>query len=67
MMVADVLAAGRETVRVFVDHRMGCVGCPFASFETLAEAAAAHAIDPASLVDALVNAGHRTSTEGSSS
>lgn len=67
MLVADILARGDSFVRVFIDHRMGCVGCPFASFETVAEAAAAHALDPAALADALVSAGHRAPPGGSSS
>ena len=33
--VAEVLASWPQTARVFFRHRMACVGCPMASFETL--------------------------------
>lgn len=39
LIVADVLDYWPETVPVFLNRRMGCVGCTMASFETLAEAA----------------------------
>lgn len=33
--VADVLARCPRSTEVFLRHRMACVGCPMASFETL--------------------------------
>ena len=39
LIVADVLARWPETVPVFLNRRMGCVGCTMAPFEILAEVA----------------------------
>jgi hybrid cluster-associated redox disulfide protein len=33
------------TIRVFLIHRMGCVGCPIACFHTVRDACAEHRID----------------------
>jgi hybrid cluster-associated redox disulfide protein len=35
--VAEVMDRWPQTVPVFVRHRMVCVGCPIASFESLVE------------------------------
>lgn len=40
--VGDVLRRWPRVAAVFVRHRMACVGCAMAPFETLAEAAAAY-------------------------
>jgi hybrid cluster-associated redox disulfide protein len=45
LIVADVLAQWPQTIPVFLRHRMACVGCPIAPFETLAEVAAIYALD----------------------
>ena len=55
-IVGDVLAAHPCTARVFVDRAMGCAGCPFAQFETVAEVAAVYGIDPQQLGTALLEA-----------
>ena len=39
MTVAQILQIGPQTAHIFLKHRMDCVGCPMAAFETLAEAA----------------------------
>lgn len=44
-LVADVLSDAPATVRVFLDFHMRCVGCPIASFHTLADAAREHGVD----------------------
>jgi hybrid cluster-associated redox disulfide protein len=36
--VAEVLSAWPETIRVFLNHRMDCVGCSMSAFDTVAEA-----------------------------
>ena len=38
LMVADVLARWPEVIPVFIHHRMACVGCSMAAFETLGDA-----------------------------
>ena len=45
LIVADVLARWPQTILVFLHHRMACVGCPIAPFETLAEVAAIYDMD----------------------
>lgn len=39
MNVEYVLSNWPQTVPVFMKHRMGCVGCTMASYETLSNAA----------------------------
>ena len=39
LTVAELLSARPQTVPVFLSHRMACVGCNMAAFETLADAA----------------------------
>jgi hybrid cluster-associated redox disulfide protein len=45
LIVADVLARWPQTISVFIRHRMACVGCPIAPFETLAEVTAIYDLD----------------------
>lgn len=56
MLVADVLAERPHAARVFIERRMGCVGCAFAPFETIAEAAAAYGINCWDLASSLAAA-----------
>ncbi|HET8524866.1 MAG TPA: DUF1858 domain-containing protein [Thermomicrobiales bacterium] len=37
MIVDDLIEQLPATARTFVEHRMQCVGCPMARFETVAE------------------------------
>ena len=52
--VADVLAATPGAARVFLDRGMHCPGCPFAPFETVAEAAFVYGVDLQELHRALL-------------
>jgi hybrid cluster-associated redox disulfide protein len=52
-LVSDVLTANPATAGVFVGHRMACVGCAFARFETVAEVAIVHGVDPRELARSL--------------
>jgi hybrid cluster-associated redox disulfide protein len=54
--IADVVAAHGHAARLLIERGMNCVGCPFARFETLADAAAAYGVDPGELVLALAAA-----------
>ena len=56
MLVADVLAANPLAARVFIARGMGCVGCTFAPFETISEAASAYRIEPSELARSLADA-----------
>lgn len=39
LTVAEVLARWPETVQIFFRHRMACVGCTMAPFDTIADVA----------------------------
>jgi hybrid cluster-associated redox disulfide protein len=54
--VSRVLDLIPSAARVFIAHGMGCVGCPFAPFEDVADAARAYGIDPHALAGALADA-----------
>lgn len=56
MLVDDVMRRWPTTIRVFLDFRMPCVGCPVACFHTVADAAREHDVDCGRFVVAL-NAG----------
>jgi hybrid cluster-associated redox disulfide protein len=40
--VTEVMDRWPQTIPIFFRYRMACVGCPIASFETLAEIAAVY-------------------------
>ncbi len=44
MTIAEVLGRDARTAHVFLKHRMACVGCTIAPFETLAVAAGVYRI-----------------------
>ena len=52
-LVADLVAAHPAAARVFIDRQMGCVGCVFAPFETVAEVAEVYGIDAWELANSL--------------
>lgn len=39
LMVADLLARWPETIPVFIKHKLSCVGCAMAPFDSLSEVA----------------------------
>lgn len=45
LTVAEILARWPQTIPVFAHHRMACVGCAIAPFETLAEVAAIYRLN----------------------
>ncbi|MBC7247758.1 MAG: DUF1858 domain-containing protein [Actinobacteria bacterium] len=50
MTIQEVVEKNPETIRVFMEHGLHCVGCAVARFENIEQGALAHGID----VDALV-------------
>jgi hybrid cluster-associated redox disulfide protein len=42
LCVDDLMRYWPETIRVFLDYRMLCVGCPIGRFHTVAEACEKH-------------------------
>jgi len=53
MVIAKVISIAPETIDVFMEFGMHCVGCMAAAGETIEEACAVHGIDVDELVDAL--------------
>lgn len=56
LSVDAVMRTWPATVRVFLRHRMRCVGCPVARFHTIREACALHEADEVGFRAALRNA-----------
>lgn len=50
MAIGSIVQNHPETVRVFLNHGLMCVGCAAARFETLEQGAIAHGIDVEALV-----------------
>jgi len=54
LLVEDVMSRWPATIRVFLDFRMGCVGCPIASFHDIGDACREHGVDRERFLAALV-------------
>lgn len=50
LSVAEIMSTWPQTIRIFLDLRMHCVGCPIAPFHTLPDAAEEHGLSLAGLV-----------------
>ena len=48
--VDDVMRRWPATIRVFLNHRMRCVGCPIACFHTVEDACREHKVDRAAFL-----------------
>ena len=44
LSLAEIMAKWPSTIRVFLDRRMHCVGCPIAPFHTLIDGAEEHTL-----------------------
>ena len=53
MMVDRMMNHWPASIRVFMDFKMSCVGCPIATFHSVDEASRKHAIDAADFLGAL--------------
>jgi hybrid cluster-associated redox disulfide protein len=53
MTVDQVMNRWPASIRVFMDFRMGCVGCPIATFHSVDEASREHEIDGGAFLAAL--------------
>jgi hybrid cluster-associated redox disulfide protein len=51
LTVSEIMRRWPETMRLFIDHRLLCVGCPIAPFHTLADVAREHHVDHGGLVE----------------
>jgi hybrid cluster-associated redox disulfide protein len=52
-LVDDVMSRWPATIRVFLDFRMFCVGCPIAGFHSVDDACREHGIDRENFLAAL--------------
>ena len=52
-LVDDVMSGSPATIRVFLEFRMGCVGCPIACFHTVDDACREHHVDRDAFLKAL--------------
>lgn len=53
MTIGEVVSADVSKAQVLMSFGMGCVGCPSAQAETLAEAATVHGLNLDDLLEAL--------------
>lgn len=53
MTVYEVMNLWPATIRVFMNFRMGCVGCPIVTFHSVEEASQEHKINLAAFLGAL--------------
>ena len=53
MSIGEVVQKYPDTIAVFFQHGLGCVGCAAAHFENIEQGAKAHGIDVDALVQAL--------------
>jgi len=52
-LVEDVMRDWPATIRVFLNYKLGCIGCPIAGFHSVEEACREHGTDGASFLAAL--------------
>jgi hybrid cluster-associated redox disulfide protein len=52
-IVGEVMAAQPSTIRVFLDFRMACVGCPISAFHSVDDACKEHGVDVDNFLAAL--------------
>ncbi|MCD6229213.1 MAG: DUF1858 domain-containing protein [Candidatus Diapherotrites archaeon] len=51
--ILEVVQKYPQTIKVFAEHGMGCIGCAAARFENIEEGAKAHGIDVEELMKKL--------------
>jgi hybrid cluster-associated redox disulfide protein len=59
--IDEILNQWPETIKLFLDYRMACVGCSMSSFDTLRDALAAHDL-PQDVVLHALNASVKTAS-----
>lgn len=60
MAIGDVVYKHPETIEVFMNHGLHCVGCAVAQFENIEQGCKAHGIDADELVKDLNDALEKT-------
>ncbi|GEA14434.1 MAG: hypothetical protein PWR22_1986 [Moorella sp. (in: firmicutes)] len=64
MSITEVVSKYPQTVPVFMEHGMGCLGCAAARFENIEQGAMAHGIDVDNLVADLNKVVNKEAKEG---
>lgn len=64
MPIGDVVRKHPESIAVFFNHGLHCIGCQVAAYESIAQGAAAHGIDVEALVDELNAAVSEAAAQG---
>ena len=64
-VVEDVMRDWPATIRTFLDFELACVGCPIATFHTVADSCHAHGIEEATFLAALRAVVARATDQGS--
>jgi hybrid cluster-associated redox disulfide protein len=54
LTVSEIMTRWPATMRLFIDRRLLCVGCPIAPFHLLSDVAIEHGVDLADLVAAVL-------------
>lgn len=52
-IVGEVMTVRPATIRVFLDFKMGCVGCPISAFHTVDDACMEHGVERDAFLSAL--------------
>jgi hybrid cluster-associated redox disulfide protein len=55
MPVDEIMRIWPQTISVFIENRMECIGCPLATFHTIVDAAREHEIDLDRLLEEFFN------------
>ncbi len=63
MTMDAVMRTWPATIRVILDRRLLCAGCPIAPFHTVVDAAREHGVEQSSLVGELLATTRRGSTD----
>jgi len=63
-IVADVLCDWPETVPVFLNRHLGCVGCDMSPFDTVADVARIYRFDPGCFLEELQAAVRSSDQDG---
>ena len=56
MPVDEIMRRWPSTIRVFIRHRMLCIGCPIGIFHTVTDACEAHGLDEEAFSQELMDA-----------
>lgn len=62
LTLAEIMSTCPSTIRLFIDRRLHCVGCPIAPFHTLLDAALEHGMPPEELIAAVASEMNRNLT-----